>query len=185
MKQTRMANAAMVEKLPIGPDDFESMVQDHQRRIYRTLLFLVRDPDIADTLTQDCFLRAFRNLSSFRCESSLLTWLMRIAINLAHDHNKNRRWAFWRRLRRMDRIDAVQTPDSQHSPELVLIEAELVDSIRSAVEKLSERQKTVFMMRFIEDMPIEEIAEVLKLEPGTVKTHLYRAIEAVKRACAK
>lgn len=182
-RQTKIASSAMVEKIPIGPDDFERIVLNHQRQIYRTLLFLVRDPDVADSLTQDCFLRAFRNLSSFRCRSKVSTWLMRIAINLAQDHNRNRRLVFWRRLKRIDYIDMTQVADTQHSPEDALMTGELADAVGRALEKLSDRQRAVFMMRFIDDMALEEIAEVLQLGVGTVKTHLYRALDTVRRFC--
>jgi RNA polymerase sigma-70 factor, ECF subfamily len=185
MKQIEMMKADIVEERPIEPDDFDWIVRNHQRRIYRTLLFLVRDSDAAEILTQECFLRAFKNRGSFRRESNLATWLLRIAINLAHDHNRNRRWAFWRRLTRTDRIDLMRVPDTQDSPEQVLIETELVTAIQSAVETLSERQKIVFLMRFTEDMPLEEIAVSLDSELGTVKTHLYRAIEAVRKECMR
>jgi RNA polymerase sigma-70 factor, ECF subfamily len=178
-------DASMSESEPIEPGDFDGIVLQHQRQIYRTLLFLVRDADAAENLTQECFLRAFKNRRSFRRESSVSTWLIRIAINLAHDHNKNQRWAFWRRLRRMDRLDAMQVSTGRHSPEQVLIETDAVNSIHAAVQTLSERQKIIFLMRYVEDMRLEMIAEALELEIGTVKAHLYRATEAVRKACNK
>ncbi len=182
MNKTKVADAEM-ETGPIERNDFDWIVLDHQKQIYRTLLFLVRDTDEAEMLTQECFLRAFRMRNSFRRESSLATWLIRIAINLAHDHNKSRRRVFWRRLARTDRIDAIRMLDIQRSPEQVLINAERVKAIQSAVNRLSQRQKAVFLLRFIEEMPLEAIAEIMNLSPGTIKSHLHRAIEAVRRAC--
>ncbi len=182
--QTEVAGADM-EIHPIGLTDFDRIVTQHQKQIYRVLLFLVRDADTAEILTQECFLRAFRRRDSFRGESSLGTWLVRIAINLAHDHNKNRRWAFWRRLMRTDRIDSLPIPDVGRSPEQILMDSESVRAIQSVVERLSERQRTVFLLRFVEDMPLEAIAEAMDLELGTVKTHLFRAIEAVRSACSR
>ena len=182
MNKPRVVDAEM-EMDPIEPDDFDRIVRDHQKQIYRTLLFLVRDTDEADVLTQECFLRAFRMRNSFRGDSSLATWLIRIAINLAHDHNRSRRWVFWRRLARTDRIDAIRKLDIQRSPEQVLINAEQVNAIQSAVKRLSHQQKTVFLLRFVEDLPLETIAGIMNLNPGTVKSHLYRAIEAVRKAC--
>jgi len=180
MNKTRVVDAEM-DTGPIEPDDFDWIVLDHQKQIYRTLLFLVRDTDEAEVLTQECFLRAFRMRNSFRGESSLATWLIRIAINLAHDHNRSRRWVFWRRLARTDRIDAIRMPDIQRSPEQVLINAERVNAVQSAVNRLSQRQKTIFLLRFIEEMPLEAIAGIMNLNLGTIKSHLHRAIEAVRR----
>jgi RNA polymerase sigma-70 factor, ECF subfamily len=169
----------------IETEGFDAIVTRHQKQIYRILQCMVRDADVADTLTQECFLRAFRKRDSFRGESNLSTWLVRIAINLAQDHNRSRRWAFWRKLEHPERIDAIQAADTCQSPEQILINRESVDAVRSAVEKLPNRQRTVFLLRFVEDMPLEEIAEVTGLKLGTVKSHLFRGIEAVKASCNK
>ena len=185
MEADLIFDSAMAEGGFIELKDFDRIVTDHQRQILRTLLLLVRDQDIAEILTQECFLRAFKNRNDFRGESSLLTWLMRIAINLAKDHNKNQRWAFWRRMRRIDQINGLSIIDTGHSPEERLVETERAVAINSAINKLSERQRTVFLMRFIEDMPLEIIAQTLDLKVGTVKAHLYRAIEVVRKSCKK
>ena len=181
---TDVADADM-EIRRIETEDFDGIVARHQKQIYRILLSMVRDADVADTLTQECFLRAFRRRGSFRGESSLSTWLVRIAINLAHDQNRSRRWAFWRKLERPERMDAIRTADARQSPEQTLMKRESVDAVRSAVEKLPERQKAVFLLRYVEDMPLEAIAEAMGLKLGTVKSHLFRGIEAVKACCNK
>jgi len=165
----------------LEPEDFEWMVLQYQKQIYRVLLFLSKDADTAEILTQECFLRAFKNHGSFRGESSLATWLISIAVNLAHDHSRNRRWAFWRKLARTDRIESMPIPDAGRSPEQILADKETVDAVRSAVNHLSERQRTVFLLRFVEEMPLESIAEAMDLEVGTVKAHLFRAIRTVRK----
>src|SRR5512138_2027304 len=106
MNTIRVAEAEM-EMCLNEQNDFNWIVFHNQKRIYRTLLFLVNDADVAENLTQECFLRAFRMFSKFRGESEPATWLVRIAINLAHDQNRNRKWAFWRRLTRTDRVEAI------------------------------------------------------------------------------
>lgn len=182
MNRIKAAESKM-DRHTIEPADFEWIVCHHQRQIYRTLLFLVRDPDAAEALVQECFLRAFKMRGSFRGESSIATWLVRIAINLAHDHNRNRRWAFWRNLTRTEQINQIHAVDARRSPEQAVIDSESLDAVRSAVENLSERQKMVFLLRFVEEMTLEDIAAAMNLEIGTVKSHLHRAIEAVKKAC--
>jgi RNA polymerase sigma-70 factor (ECF subfamily) len=174
-----------VEIHSIRPEDFEWMVLQHQKQIYRVLLFLLRDEDAAETLTQECFLKAFKKHRSFRGKSSLATWLLAIAINMARDHNRNRRWEFWRRLARTDRIETLPMRDSGRSPEQILIDNEAVNVVRSAAKKLSERQKTVFLLRFVEEMSLESIAEAMNLEVGTVKTHLSRAMNVIRNDCKK
>src|ERR1700751_5765164 len=79
-------------------ENFDQLVSLNQRRIYRLLISLLRDPDAADTLTQECFLKAYTSRASFRGECAVETWLYRIAVNLARDHVRNRRAAFWRKL---------------------------------------------------------------------------------------
>src|SRR5947199_8420238 len=79
--------------------EFANIVATHRPQIFRVLLASTRDVDLAETLTQDCFLKAHRHWSSFRGESSAITWLMRIAINLQKDHWRNRRIQFWRHTR--------------------------------------------------------------------------------------
>jgi RNA polymerase sigma-70 factor (ECF subfamily) len=165
----------------IAPDQFDSIVLGHQRRIFRVLLFYLRDADAADTLTQECFLRAYRHISRFRGESSLETWLIRIAINLARDHVKSRRRAFWSRLVRSERVLARGTADPRLSPEGILLAREEVAALWSGVESLSHKQKTVFLLRYGEEMSLDEIASVLDLDLGTVKSHLSRALGNVRR----
>jgi RNA polymerase sigma-70 factor, ECF subfamily len=182
MSRTRAADTE-IEMCPIEWDDFEWIVSKNQKRIYRTLLFLVRDTDAAETLTQECFLRAFRKRGEFRGASSLATWLVRIAVNLARDHNRNRKWIFWRRLMQTDRIETIVLADSRRSPEQAIADRQTLSTVWSAVDRLPERQKTIFLLRFIEEMPLEEIAKALDLELGTVKSHVHRAIESVRKRC--
>ena len=75
-------------------DEFTRIVESHRQQIFRFLLGSLRDVDLAETLTQECFLKAHRNWKNFRGESSAMTWLMRIAINLQKDYWRNRRIQF-------------------------------------------------------------------------------------------
>jgi RNA polymerase sigma-70 factor (ECF subfamily) len=145
----------------------------------------VRDPDEADTLTQECFLRAYRSWGRFRGECSMSTWLTRIAINLARDAARNRRKGFWRRLLSLhgEREDspAIDAAGRGASPEQALLAREELAVVWEAVNRLPEQQKTVFLLRFVEEMPLEEIAETLEIETGTVKSHLSRAVNALRK----
>lgn len=169
----------------IESEDFEWIVLNHQKQIFRVLLSLVRDAGEAEALTQECFLRAYRMRHTFRGDSKLSTWLVRIAINLASDHRRNRRWLFWRRLVSANGIESLPMPDGRLSPEQTSIRQEMVRKIDSAVERLPDRQRTAFLLRFVEEMTQEEIAAAMNLKLGTVKTHLFRATEAVKSSCRK
>ena len=165
----------------LDPEEFDSVVRLYQRRIYRVLFLMVRDSEAADTLTQECFLRAFQKRDSFRGQASLETWLVRIAINLGHDHTKNRRRRFWRRLVRGEEAHEEIVADTRPSPERMLVAREELAAVWSAVDKLSQQQRTAFLLRFGEEMELEEIAAAMELQIGTVKAHLSRAVSAVKR----
>ena len=163
--------------------EFASLVARLRPQIFRFLLASMRDVDLAETLTQECFLKAHRHWSSFRGESSAITWLMRIAINLQKDHWRNRRIQFWRHTRSnaVDTDDASEwLPSNESSPEQQLLAREQVKRVWKAVDGLSERQRTVFLLRYVEEMEIAEIGQATGLSEGTVKAHLSRALGRVR-----
>jgi RNA polymerase sigma-70 factor (ECF subfamily) len=163
--------------------EFSSVVASHRPQIFRFLLASTRDVDLAETLTQECFLKAHRNWSNFRGDSSAMTWLMRIAINLQKDHWRNRRMQFWRQTRTnsVDLDEASEwLPSGESSQEQKLLARERVAQVWSAVEGLSERQRTVFLLRYVEELELAEIARTTGLSEGTVKAHLSRALGRVR-----
>ena len=165
-------------------DDFTSLVRSHQQRIYRVLLGMLRDSDAAQTLTQECFLKAYRRRASFRGEARVDVWLLKIAVNLARDHRRSRWREFWRRSPSPpDEVEnlAQSLPDPHASQERVLLGREEVACVWSAVETLPPQQRAVFVLRFVEEMSLEEIAEATSLKLGTVKTHLFRAVHAIRQ----
>jgi RNA polymerase sigma-70 factor (ECF subfamily) len=172
---------AMAEE--IAAEEFSAVVARHRPQIFRFLLSSTRDADLAETLTQDCFLKAHRNWSSFRGESSAMTWLMRIAINLQKDHWRNRRMQFWRHTQNNAvGLDEASDwlPSGERSVEQQLLARERVSQVSKAVERLSERQRTVFLLRYVEEAELSEIARATGLSEGTVKAHLSRAVARVR-----
>jgi RNA polymerase sigma-70 factor (ECF subfamily) len=168
----------------MAAEEFAAIVATHRPQIFRFLLASTRDLDLAETLTQDCFLKAHRNWAGFRGESTALTWLMRIAINLEKDHWRNRRMQFWR-LTRSNAVDPDEAgewlPSGESSPEQQLLAREQVKRVWRAVDGLSQRQRTVFLLRYVEEMDIAEIGQATGLSEGTVKAHLSRALGRVRR----
>jgi RNA polymerase sigma-70 factor (ECF subfamily) len=188
MKQKRMiqerGNGAAVQ-LSAAEHRFSTVVETYRLQIFRFLLASLRDADLAETLTQECFLKAYRNWLSFRDESSVMTWLMRIAINLQKDHWRNLRMQFWQQTRAnpvdMDRASE-WLPGGEHSPEEYILAREQVEKVWKVVACLSERQRTVFLLRFVEDLELREIAQAAGLEVDAVKAHLSRALLRVRAA---
>ena len=164
-------------------DDLATVVALYQPRVFRFLLATLRDRDAAETLTQETFLRAWTARNSFREDCSVATWLIRIALNLARDHTRTDRFRFWKHISNssVDVADvAASVPNRDGSAESHLIAQQQVALIWQTVAGLSERQRTVFLLRFLEEMEIPEIATVTGLPMGTVKSHLYRALNTVR-----
>jgi RNA polymerase sigma-70 factor (ECF subfamily) len=164
-------------------EDFEGVVRLYWLRVFRFALASLRDRDAAQSLAQDCFFRAYKARGSFRGDASVSTWLMQIAVNLVRDHARDRRLQFWKRAR-LTAVDVNTAgrwvPDGGASPEVAALAKEQVQAVWAATECLSERQRTVFLLRFVEDMDLLEIAAATGLKEGTVKVHLFRALQAVR-----
>ena len=163
--------------------DFDAVVRLYWPRIFRFALASLRDRDAAQTVAQDCFLKAYRGRERFRGEASLQTWLMRIAVNLVRDDARNRRLQFWRRApaEPADRETVWNCiRNGEIDPERRILVKEQVDAVWSATARLPERQRTVFLLRYVEEMALIEIAAVTGLKEGAVKVHLFRALRSVR-----
>lgn len=169
----------------IAVEDFDDIVRHHQRRVYRVLYLLLGDAESADTLTQECFLRAYRKRKSFRGECRIDTWLLRIAVNLARDHRRNRRSSFWKRLVGLESEGAQaadKISDPRASPERIVLAQHQLQAVWAVAGTLPQQQRTIFLLRFAEDMTLAEISSVMGLRIGSVKAHLFRAIRTIRAA---
>lgn len=195
-----MGNMASTELPSLAPEklaqeqsvlqlaDFDEVVRLYRPRIFRFLMSSLGDRDVAESLTQDCFLKAYNARHQFRGESSLSTWLTRIALNLVRDHLRSRRIRFWQKTRdtALDLVDISDwIPDGGISPEATCLQQERVKELWAAVDKLSRQQRTVFLLRFVEEMELAEIAETTGMNTSTVKSHLYRALRVVRERVGK
>jgi RNA polymerase sigma-70 factor (ECF subfamily) len=176
--------AAGIENRTTEIADFDRVVERYWPRILRFVLASVRDGQIAEALTQQCFWNAYRSRSRFRGDASVHTWLVRIAANVVRDHGRNRRLSFWRRAERQALDSAAVAdwlPDPAMSPEQRAILLEQVRAVWDATGALSERQRIVFVLRFVDDMDIADIASATGLTCGAVNVHLFRAVRAVRK----
>jgi RNA polymerase sigma-70 factor (ECF subfamily) len=181
-----IANAMAAGDLPApvvsDAGGVEEWMRLYRGRVFRYILFATRDEDVAESLTQDCFLRAHTAQASFRGECAMSTWLMRIAVNLVRDHQRSMKLRFWKRAAMLDASEmSDRLPDMQSSTEHRLIAQERVATVWRAVETLSERQRSIFLLRFVEELELPEIAEAMRMNVNTVKSHLYRALSVVKK----
>jgi RNA polymerase sigma-70 factor, ECF subfamily len=165
--------------------DVNTLCATYRSRIYRYALLSLRDPDLAETVTQDCFLRAYKAREEFRGDCSIATWLTRIATNLIRDSTRSRKFQFWKAAGSTAAevgavADRLRSPGL--SPETSLMVREELRGVWDAVENLPGKQRSVFLLRFVEEMELPEIATAMGLHVGTVKSHLHRALAAVRKA---
>ncbi len=185
-----MENIVSTELPPITQElqvlelsDFDEVVRLYRPRIFRFLMSSLGDRDLAESLTQDCFLRAYNARHQFRGDASINTWLTRIALNLVRDHLRSRRIRFWQKTREsaIDLVDISDwVPDKAASAEAAILQRERVKQVWKVVNDLSRQQRTVFILRFVEEMELSEIAETTGMNTSTVKSHLYRALRVVR-----
>ncbi len=159
---------------------FDMLVLKYQRRVERLLSRSVRDPaDVAD-LCQETFLAAYRALPAFRGESAFYTWIYRIAINAAKRHNGQRA-----RQRPVESLDDAGTfgtdasPSDDATPESLLAGRQLARELDAAVESLADDQRRALLLREVDGLSYEEIGDLMDCPPGTVRSRIFRAREAV------
>jgi RNA polymerase sigma-70 factor, ECF subfamily len=179
----------LVDRLKQGdPSAFDEMVSRYWDRIYAMVNQLLRNSQDAEEVTQDAFIRAHRGLVNFRGESAFSTWLYQIATNLA----RNRYWYWWRRKR--DHTVSFDQPVSADNETTLaeLIPAELetpgdatvtqefVNRIAESMEKLSPKHREILILRNVKNLSYEEIAAILGISVGTVKSRIARARESLR-----
>jgi RNA polymerase sigma-70 factor (ECF subfamily) len=175
--------AATMENPVAELEDFDRVVAIYWPRIFRFVMASLRDRDAAETLTQDCFWKAYRSRAQFRGDCSLNTWLMKITVNSIRKFVRNQRLQFWRKIQGTasdTRSISDWFPDSTISAETRAVLNEQVKAVWDATQSLPDRQRHIFLLRFMEDMNTFEIAQATGLSEGTVKTHLFRAVHKVK-----
>jgi len=167
---------------------FDEMVSRYWGRIYAMVNQLLRNTQDAEEVTQDAFIRAHRGLENFRGDSAFSTWLYQIATNLA----RNRYWYWWRRKRDKsisidqpigsegDMTLADVLPAQVETPDDITVTQEFVDHIAIGMEKLSAKHREVLVLRNIKNMTYEEIAQVLAISVGTVKSRIARARDSLR-----
>jgi RNA polymerase sigma-70 factor, ECF subfamily len=176
--------AALVQRCAEGDEAAcAELVAEHQRMVVQLAMNLLGDRDEALDLSQDVFLRVFRTIHRFRGQSSLRTWIYRIAVNQARNRHR-----FWRRRHRADQVSLDQhiaahgelISLSGASPDRALAQKELADQLNHALDGLPFDQRTAIVLREIDGLSYEEIAYSLGVAVGTVKSRLTRARQALR-----
>lgn len=165
-------------------DAFEQLVRTYQTPIYNLCLRMSGNPEDAADLSQEAFIKAWRNLGSFQFESAFSTWLYRLASNTCLD--------FLRSVKRRPQVSLtvedgdgetqiLDLPDSAPTPEEAAISKEENELLARAMQALDEQQRQILTLRVVNDLSYAEIAEILQIKEGTVKSRLARTRDALRK----
>jgi len=161
---------------------FDLLVLKYQHKIVNLIMRYVRDPDLAQDIAQDAFIKAYRALPRFRGDSAFYTWMYRIAVNTAKNHLAAQR------RRPMDVELDLQDPEQYDlharlketdTPEGVALSDELKETVERAIAALPEDLRTAIVLRELEGMTYEEIAQTMECPVGTVRSRIFRARDAI------
>lgn len=173
----------LVERVQKGDKGaFDLLVLKYQHKIVNLIMRYVRDPELALDIAQEAFIKAYRALPRFRGESAFYTWMYRIAVNTAKNHLAAQR------RRPMDVELDLQDPEQYDlhaklketdTPEGVALSNELQETVERAIAALPEDLRTAIILRELEGMSYEEIAETMECPVGTVRSRIFRARDAI------
>lgn len=180
----REIDQELVERAQRGDKQaFGLLVSKYQRKLGRLLSRLIRDPAEVEDVAQEAFIKAYRALPSFRGDSAFYTWLYRIGINTAKNYlvSQGRRAPT---TTEFDSEDAESFEEGDqlrdiNTPERVLLSKQIGETVNAAMEALPEELRTAIVLREIEGLSYEEIAEIMECPIGTVRSRIFRAREAI------
>jgi RNA polymerase sigma-70 factor (ECF subfamily) len=173
---------SLVARAKAGDDEaFRALVIRYQRKVYAVALGIVKDPDLAWDISQEAFVRVHGHLAEFKGESSFSTWVLRITTHLGIDAVRRERISL------KDDVDDVREGDLSDAGEGILattlgndphesvLRKELLERIQAALETLPEKHRTILVLREVEGLSYEELAERLGIHKGTVMSRLFHA----------
>lgn len=189
MKQRDSDEAELLERARSGETvAFGALVERYQRKIFRLALHYLRNVDDANCAVQDSFVKAFQNIREFRGHATFETWMTRITINVCLDYLKRitrqRVVSLEERVESETEGQASGWMSRQYTPEQQYLAREMSERVRATLQQLSPHQRTVFILRHYEQHSLKEIEDLTGWNIGTIKSHLFRALEKM-RECLK
>lgn len=185
-----VSDEILVQRLKKGETiAFDVLVERYKKKAYFLAYRLVSNKEDAEDLSQEAFVRVYKNISKFRGDASFQTWFIRILINLCRTHLRKRYilGMFIGKKREIsyenneEKDQQIVDTDTGGNPEENSSRIDLRVSIEEAVNRLSRQQKEVFLLKHYQGLKIEEISNVLGCATGTVKTHLFRAVNILQK----
>ena len=182
---TREQEAAVIERILAGDvNAYEELVTAYDKNVYNLALRMVRNEEDAADMAQEAFIKAYNSLSNFRGDSKFSVWLYRIVSNVCLDflRKQGKRSTVSLSVEDSDGEDAqLDIPDETQSPHQLLERKLTREAVRRALDELPEEHRQILLLREIQGLSYEEIAQALSLEAGTVKSRIFRAR---KKLCA-
>jgi RNA polymerase sigma-70 factor, ECF subfamily len=155
----------------------ERLIDDHEQQILKLIYFYVNDWSSAQDICQEVFIKAYNALDDFNQESTYKTWIYRIAINKCKDYKKS---AYFRKNTIVDRFHRLLNKEEAGSPEDELLRSEHNDTVAQHIFSLPIKYREAIILYYYEDLSTDEIGELLKVNPSTVRTRLNRGREKLK-----
>ncbi len=162
-----------------APGNYDDLYRAHRLRVLRLCRVMLGDPDDAQEVCQEVFLKLHRALHDERAPVRWEAWLTTVTLNACRDQRRSR---WWRWLRSHETLDDDDIPDHRFGPEQAVISGETRRRIWRAIRALPARQREVFALRQLEGCSTDETAALLELSTGSVKQHLFRAIRQLRLA---
>lgn len=192
--EMRPEDALIVAELKAGSEEaYARLIAQYHQTIYNLIYRILDDPSEAPDATQEVFIKVFRGMSKFNCESSLKTWIYRIAV---HEASNRRRWFFRHKMQELS-IEPANPANDEGGGHAACLRDDLVDGrespfdsvargqvrarLEQVLQELPEHYRTAVVLRDIEDLSYEEIAEMMETSLGTVKSRLVRGREALRK----
>ena len=162
---------------------FEEIISLYEKRVFSTIYYMVKNENEVEDIAQEVFIKIYRNLKNFKEESSLYIWIYRITINVCIDELKKKKNVVYidEKLETADGEMEIQLEDTAKGPEHLAEDEELKQKITNCIRKLPIDQRTMIVLRDIKGFTYMEIAEMTKINLGTVKSKINRARTALKQ----
>lgn len=182
-----MSEAVLIERITKGDSAaFEYLIIKYQKQLYSTVLNIMKDEEHAKDIVQEAFLKAYENLETLRNREQFYPWLKKIGINLSlMKLEKNKRFVDMYRSDQEEDDYFFNNQTDETNPEQELLDDELRRYVRKYVDSLPNKLRTVIILREVEDLSYEEIADFLKIPVGTVRSRLFNARQIIKERLLK
>lgn len=183
-----MSDEELVKKVKDGDiDAFEDIIKKYEKKIFSLIYNMLRNENEIEDIAQEVFIKVYKNLDKFHGDSSLYTWIYKIATNLCLDQIKKRKDIIYmdEKLRVNDDEVEIQIPSDEKTQDELYEQKELKQKLEKCIEKLPEKQRAMIVLRDIKGLAYDEIAEILELKLGTVKSQINRARLKLKELLEK